>query len=79
MAGIVKTEWFGTQVTVLMVNGKSVTGELSETSENYIVLTRGASPIQIMAGAIVMIVPAAEKGKQSQAKPADDSGPALFE
>jgi hypothetical protein len=27
MAGAIKAEWFGKPVTVLMMNGKSVTGE----------------------------------------------------
>jgi sRNA-binding regulator protein Hfq len=55
MAGLVKTGWFGKQITVLMVNGKSMSGELSEVSEHYIVLTRGTSETQVMARAIVAI------------------------
>jgi len=55
MAGLVKVGWFGKQVSVLMVNGKSVTGELSEVSDNYIVLTRGGVETQIMGHAIVAV------------------------
>ncbi len=55
MAGLVKIGWFGRQINVLMVNGKAVTGELTETSEHYIVVTRGGSETQIMAHAIVAI------------------------
>jgi len=40
---------------VLMVNGKSVTGELSEVTDNYIVLTRGGVETQIMGHAIVAV------------------------
>jgi len=61
MAGLVKIGWFGRQVSVLMVNGKSVTGELSEVSEHYIVLTRGNAETQIMAHAMVAIRLAADK------------------
>ncbi len=55
MAGLVKMGWFGRQISVLMVNGKSITGELTETSEQYIVVTRGGAETQIMAHAIVAI------------------------
>ncbi len=55
MAGLVKIGWFGRQISVLMVNGKSITGELTEVSEHYIVVTRGGSETQIMARAIVAI------------------------
>jgi hypothetical protein len=58
MAGVAKTEWFGKQVSVLMVNNKTVTGELSETSDRYIVLTIGKSEMQIMVHAIIAIRPA---------------------
>jgi len=55
MAGLVKMGWFGRQISVLMVNGKSITGELTETSEQYIVVARGGAETQIMAHAIVAI------------------------
>ncbi len=55
MAGLVKIGWFGRQISVLMVNGKSITGELTEVSEHYIVVTRGGSETQVMAHAVVAI------------------------
>jgi sRNA-binding regulator protein Hfq len=79
MANVVKTSWFGNQVSVLTVNGKTVTGELTETSDNYIVLSRNGADVQIMVHAIVMIVPAAAKdAKAQQASEPADSGPELF-
>jgi len=59
--GLVKVGWFGRQVTVLMVNDKSVSGELTEVSEHYIVVTRGTTDTQIMAHAVVAIRLADEK------------------
>jgi len=61
MAGLVKIGWFGKQISVLMVNGKSITGELTEVGEQYIVITRNGSDTQIMASAIVAIRAAGEK------------------
>ncbi|MBS3764035.1 MAG: hypothetical protein ACLFWL_04600 [Candidatus Brocadiia bacterium] len=56
MADVVKSDWFGRDVTVLLENGKSMTGELSETSSNYIVLTtQSGDEVQIMVHAIVLI------------------------
>jgi sRNA-binding regulator protein Hfq len=79
MANVVKTSWFGNQISVLTVNGKTITGELTETSDNYVVLSRGDSEVQIMVHAIVMVVPAADKGtKTAQTPESDESGPALF-
>jgi sRNA-binding regulator protein Hfq len=57
MADVVKAVWFGREVTVLVSNGKAVTGELSETSQNYIVLKTPKGEIQIMVHAIIMIKP----------------------
>jgi sRNA-binding regulator protein Hfq len=80
MANVVKVSWFGTQVSCALVNGKTVTGELSEVSDNYIVLTRGDSEVQIMVHAIVMVVPAAPKeGAGAEKAAGSDSGPELFE
>jgi small nuclear ribonucleoprotein (snRNP)-like protein len=61
MAGLVKVGWFGRQVSVLMINGKSITGELTEVSEHYVVITRAASDTQVMAHAIVAIRLAGDK------------------
>ena len=66
MANVVKTEWFGKQISVLMINGKSFTGELSEVTDNYIVLTQDEMQTQIMVRAIIAIRPAAQPGMQEQ-------------
>ena len=58
MANVVKSSWFGRQVSVLLVSGKSVVGELSEVSDNYIVLTTKTGELQVMVHAIVAIRPA---------------------
>ena len=55
MPGVVKTQWFGKQVSVLMMNGKSLSGELSEVTDRYVVLTVGAVETQVMAHAIMAI------------------------
>ncbi len=55
MAGVIKSGWFGKRVSVLMANDKSVSGVLSEVTENYIVLTQGGREIQIMCPAIIAV------------------------
>lgn len=80
MANVVKTSWFGNPISVLMSNGKTITGELTETTDNYIVVSRNDAEVQIMVHAIVMVVPAAPKeDESSQASASAESGPALFE
>ncbi len=79
MAAIVKTVWFGRQLNVLLVTGKSVSGELTEVTDAYIVLDRDGTEVQVMAHAIAMIVPAATKDDQAQAGAGSSSGPELFE
>jgi sRNA-binding regulator protein Hfq len=64
MPGIVRTAWFGKQISVLMVNGKTVSGELSEVTDRYIVLRVGNSQTQVMDHAIVAIRLAADKEVQ---------------
>jgi sRNA-binding regulator protein Hfq len=66
MATVIKTEWFGKQVSVLMVNGKTVTGELAEVTENYLVLNVGAIQMQIMVHAIIAIRLATGREPQEQ-------------
>ncbi len=61
MARMVKTEWFGKQITVMMVNDKSLSGTLSEVTDNYIVIERDGTETQIMCHAIVAVRLAAEK------------------
>lgn len=57
MANVVKPTWFGREVTVLLVNGKSVVGELAEILDNYIVLNTKGGEMQIMVHAIIAIRP----------------------
>ncbi len=61
MASTVKTEWFNQRVKVLMMNDKSVSGTLSEVTDDYIVLTRGSAETQIMCHAIIAVRLAGEK------------------
>ena len=76
MAQVIKTEWFGRQISVLMVNGKSVTGELSEVTDSYIVLTRGSSETQVMVHAIIAVRAVAEKeGEESPGPEAEGAVP----
>lgn len=63
MANVVKTGWFSRRITVLMVTGKSVTGTLDEVTDNYIVLTRDGSEVQVMCHAIVAIRLAEDRGE----------------
>ena len=79
MAAIVKTVWFGKQLNVLLTTGKSVSGELTEVTDAYIILDRGGTEMQVMAHAIVMIVPATAKDDKAQAGAGSSSGPELFE
>ncbi len=66
MAQVIQTEWFGKQVSVLMTNGKSVTGELSIVTDAYIVLTRGGIETQIMVHAIIAVRLASEKEQEQE-------------
>jgi sRNA-binding regulator protein Hfq len=66
MANVVKVDWFGKNVSVLMINGKTVTGELTEVTDNYVVLNVGAVQMEVMVHAIIAIRLASEKEAQSQ-------------
>ena len=79
MAQVIKTEWFGRQISVLMVNGKSVTGELSEVTDSYIVLTRGSSETQVMVHAIIAVRAVAEKEGEESPKPDAEGAVPAFE
>lgn len=61
MAKIIRNGWFGKQINVLMVTGKQVQGELIEVSDQYLVIERGGTELQIMAHAIVAIAPGSAK------------------
>lgn len=54
-ANIVKAEWFGRELSILLTNGKRVSGELTETSPSFIVLDREKGKVQIMKHAIILI------------------------
>ncbi len=79
MAQVIKTEWFGRQISVLMVNGKSVTGELSEVTDSYIVLARGSSETQIMVHAIIAVRVVSEKEGAESPKPDAEGAVPTFE
>ncbi len=79
MANVVKSGWFGRNVSVLLINGKTISGEVTEVTEHYVVLTRGKVEVQVMGSAIV-VASAVEKSPADQSdKGSADSGPALFE
>lgn len=52
---VVKSSWFGRQITVVLVTDKSVSGELTEVSEHYIVLTNDSGETQVMVHGIIAI------------------------
>lgn len=54
-ADVVKSEWFGREISVLLTNGKRVSGELTAVSPNYIVLDREKGEVQVMKHAVILI------------------------
>lgn len=54
-AEVVKSEWFGRELSVLLTNGKTVSGELTEVSPNFIVLDRDKGEVQVIKHAIILI------------------------
>ena len=63
-APVVRPSWFGRQITVMLVTGKSVSGELTEVSEHYIVLTSDSGETQVMVHGIIAIRPSEESARQ---------------
>ena len=62
MADVVKRGWFGRQVHVVLSNGKSINGEMTEVTDNYIIVEpEGKNPTQIMVHAIVALRPVSEE------------------
>jgi sRNA-binding regulator protein Hfq len=55
MAEVVKSEWFGREISVLLTNGKRVSGELTQVSPNFIVLDREGGEVQVMKNAVILI------------------------
>ncbi len=58
MANVVKPAWFGREINVLLVSGKSVVGELTDVADHYVVLNTKTGELQVMVHAIVAIRPA---------------------
>lgn len=54
-SNVVRTGWFGQRVTVVLLNGKALKGELTEVSERYIVLDADGVATQVMVHAIAVI------------------------
>jgi sRNA-binding regulator protein Hfq len=55
MAKIIKTGWFGQQLRILLITGDRVKGELIEVADEFLVIDRNGTDMQIMAHAIVAI------------------------
>ncbi|MHC4481273.1 MAG: hypothetical protein ACYS8K_02540 [Planctomycetota bacterium] len=64
MASSIKAEWFGKQISILLVNGKSLVGELSEVTDDYVLLTSDVGQTQVMVHAIVAVRLAADAASQ---------------
>lgn len=79
MGNVVRGGWFGRQVSVLLVNGKTIAGEVTEVTEHYVVLSRSNSEVQIMGSAIVLIAPSEKQSSEGSGQSAADAGPPLFE
>lgn len=67
MANVVKPTWFARNVNVLLTTGKSVSGEVMETCDSYIVLNTKAGEVQVMVHAIAVIYPQSGQPEQQQA------------
>ena len=55
MPGVVRPDWFGRELSVLLVSGKWVSGELTEVADHYIVLNGDGGDVQIMVRAMVAV------------------------
>jgi sRNA-binding regulator protein Hfq len=55
MAKIIKTGWFGQQLRILLTTGDRVKGELVEVADEFLVIDRNGTEMQIMAHAIVAV------------------------
>ena len=54
-SNVVKANWFGQRVTVMLLNGKALKGEVTEVCDRYIVLTTDGLETQVMVHAIAVI------------------------
>ena len=65
MAQSIRASWFGRDVIVLMSNGKSIAGSISEATDTYIVLEdAGGNETQVMVHAIIAIKLAQNQANQ---------------
>ncbi len=55
MPGVVRPDWFGRDLSVLLVSGKRVSGELTEVTDHYIVLNSDGGDVQVMVHAMVAV------------------------
>jgi hypothetical protein len=62
MANVIRSQWFGRSIKILLSNDKTITGELAEVTDNYLVIDRSGVPTQVMLHAIIAVWPAGEKG-----------------
>ena len=63
MASPVRSSWFGREISVLLTNGKWLSGELTEVSDMHILLNTKNGETQIMAHAM-MVVRLAEESQE---------------
>ena len=63
MPNAVRASWFGRELSVMLSNGKSLSGELTEVTEHYIVLKSKNVETQVMVHAILIIRPGAPTPK----------------
>ena len=62
----VKPTWFGRKVSALLSTGKWLTGELTEVTDNYIVLETSSGEVQVMVHALIAVRPADEGEPREQ-------------
>jgi len=80
MGNVLRGGWFGRQVSILLVNGKTVGGEVSEVTDHYIVLTRPGKPdVQVMGTAVVLVTAAETSATAAREQARAEAGPPLFE
>ncbi len=55
ITNIIKPEWFGKNISVLLTNEETFEGELTEVGEKYLVIKTAEGELQVMVHAIVTI------------------------
>jgi len=61
MPSVIKPDWFGKRVSVLLINGKTLTGELAQVTDDYIVVSVGEAENLVMVHAIIAVRLAGEE------------------